>query len=414
MKELIYSKFSNERDRKFSIRTDIYEEEGKRFVKKAAVYPEGQAHVKNLLRWYQELDKLYENMTFSCNVCTEEADGMWFEYVEGGTLEEYLDALIAEDKISETKQHLASYLKCVKKAFSIQKFEMTEVFQQVFGEQSLPEGFFSAAVTNIDMVCSNLVLGDSRVVLDYEWTFDFPIPVEFVLYRIIFYYLQTHREEEVEKLVSLYEEFGITEDLKTIFADMEQCFQGYIEGSHIPMRNMFDDMTPGIKGVQQDGHGNGKLQVYFSSGDGYSEEDSVRLSIKNHIAVHSISLPTGCKELRIDPGDEACAVKIQKLALDGRNIDLSNLQIPEGVLSGEWIYIAKADPNIGGILVPESAKKLEVELEIYPGNEMLLRNTVDKINEMQVQVQKLERLKKTKWWKMYQVYRKVMKKNHGQ
>ena len=35
MKELVYSKFSNERDRKFSIRTDIYEEEGKRFVKKA-------------------------------------------------------------------------------------------------------------------------------------------------------------------------------------------------------------------------------------------------------------------------------------------------------------------------------------------------------------------------------------------
>lgn len=408
MAELIYSKFSNERDRKFAIRTDIYEENGIRFVKKSAVYPEGAAHVKNMARWYQELDKLFEGAKFSCNVCTTEADNVRFEYVCGGTLEELLDSWLLDGKTEQVKKRLTEYLSEVKNAFSRENFAVTEEFKAVFGEVQLPEGLHCAPVTNIDMVCGNLILAETPVVLDYEWTFDFPIPAEYVLYRIIHYYEKTHRREEVQELLSLYEDFGITEELKNVFSVMEKNFQNYIKGNHVPMREMFGAMTPGLKGAQKDG--DGKLQIYFNLGQGYTEEDSVKLSIKNSLAQHEVVLPKGCTEVRIDPGDLACAVKVRKLAFDGKNVGLAAAAIAEGAVFGEWIYIAKFDPNISAVNVPANAKKLELELEIYPENEIVLKNTIQKMSEMNVQVQKLEKLKNTVLGKIYRKCRNLLKR----
>ena len=408
MAELIYSKFSNERDRRFAIRTDIYEENGERFVKKAAVYQEGLSHVNNLERWYQELGELYEKYPFSCNVCTLEKDGARFEYVTGITLEELLDFMLSDGNVEEAKKRLSEYLIDVKRALSQKNFVMTEEFAKVFGNVQLPEGFFCAPVTNIDMVCGNLVLAETPVVLDYEWTFDFPIPVEFVLYRIIHYYEKTHRPDEVQSFLSLYEEFGITEELKNVFSVMEKNFQAYIKGSHIPTREMFGAMTPGLKGAQKDG--DGKLQIYFSLGQGYCEEDSIKLAIKESLAQHIIDIPKGCTDLRIDPGDLACAVKVRKLAFDGSIGDLKTAAIAEGGVFGEWIYIAKFDPNISGIRVPADAGKLELDLEIYPENEIVLNHTIQKMNEMSVQVQKLEALKNTVFGKIYRKCRNLIKR----
>ena len=54
MKQIIYSKFSNERNYRFAIRTDICEDEnGQRSVRKVCSCPEGQLHMTELYRWYQ-------------------------------------------------------------------------------------------------------------------------------------------------------------------------------------------------------------------------------------------------------------------------------------------------------------------------------------------------------------------------
>ena len=55
MREVIYSKFSNERARAFSTRTDLIEEDGKREVIKTALYPEGEEHIRRLADLYPVL-----------------------------------------------------------------------------------------------------------------------------------------------------------------------------------------------------------------------------------------------------------------------------------------------------------------------------------------------------------------------
>ncbi len=81
-------------------------------------------------------------------------------------------------------------------------------------------------VSNIDMICDNVVMTRPYTLLDYEWTFEFPVPCEFVLYRIIHYYIQTHKVREVLNAAGFYEKFGISEVMRTSFSRMESGFRG--------------------------------------------------------------------------------------------------------------------------------------------------------------------------------------------
>ena len=69
MAEIIYSKYSNERSRRFAIRTDILEENKKRWLQKKALYPEGKEHMDNLASWNSRLNAVYEKVPFVCNKC---------------------------------------------------------------------------------------------------------------------------------------------------------------------------------------------------------------------------------------------------------------------------------------------------------------------------------------------------------
>lgn len=399
MTEIIYSKFSNERDRKFAVRTDILEEDGRRFVKKSAVYPEGKQHETNMLRWYEALSKMYEKAPFTCNLCEKGENGVFFEYVNGKTLEEALDELLAADRVQEAQEHLIKYASIVQELHSQDTFEMTEEFRKVFGDiQEEPQGSLwkewkCAKITNIDLVCGNLILAEKPVAVDYEWTFDFPIPALFLVYRIIFYYGKTHVHRVCVDVDAVFEKFGITEKEKMIFAEMEKHFQSYICGAHIPMREMYDDMTPGLTELRQQEEGS--LQIYFSFGQGFSEENSMRIRMNGQRVERLVSVPEKCTEIRLDPGDFACAVRIEALSFENMDVNLAQCVIPEGAVYGNWVYIAKEDPNICGIAVPEGAKILKIVMQVFPENEDVLKNTVAQLNQMQNKIDALEKWKQT-------------------
>lgn len=396
MTEIIYSKFSNERDRRFAVRTDILDENGRSFVKKSALYPEGKQHETNMLRWYEELSNLYEKAPFTCNFCEKGEDGVFFEYIDGKTMEEALDELLAADRVQEAQEHLMKYASIVQELHSQDAFEMTEEFRKVFGDiQEEIQGnlWKCAKITNIDLVCGNLILAEKPVAVDYEWTFDFPIPALFLVYRIIFYYGKTHVHRECVDVDAIFEKFGITEKDKMIFAEMEKNFQSYICGTHIPIREMYEDMTPGLSEICQQEEGT--LQIYFSFGEGFSEENSMRIRMNGQRVERLVPVPESCTEIRLDPGDFACAVRIEALSFENTDVNLAHCVIPEGAVYGNWVYIAKEDPNICGIAVPEGAKILKVVMQVFPENEDVLKNTVAQLEQMQNKIDALEKWKQT-------------------
>ena len=73
-------------------------------------------------------------------------------------------------------------------------FDRTPEFAEVFGEGKLPEGIPCAAVSDVDMIFSNIFVESGKAaadsawtVIDYEWTFAFPIPKKYLIYRAIYF-----------------------------------------------------------------------------------------------------------------------------------------------------------------------------------------------------------------------------------
>ena len=68
--EVVYSKFSNERDQQFALRTDICEPgQYERYVRKLPIVPKAEEHVKNLERIQRELNTIYEKEGIELNNC---------------------------------------------------------------------------------------------------------------------------------------------------------------------------------------------------------------------------------------------------------------------------------------------------------------------------------------------------------
>ena len=91
MKELIYSKFSNERNRAYAIRTDIFMDGDNRYVRKTPAYPEARQHLARMVKLQEILNSEYSEAGFVCNKCHMDGDDLWLEYVNAKTLEETID-----------------------------------------------------------------------------------------------------------------------------------------------------------------------------------------------------------------------------------------------------------------------------------------------------------------------------------
>ena len=415
MAELIYSKYSNERSRRFSIRTDILEENGQRVVKKKAMYPEGKKHVENLFLWQEKLREPYAKVGYVCNECQKTEEGVTLAYVQAETLEERLDALLGMGETEQASGLLEKYLKKIESIYSGEIFVYTEEFEKIFGKADLDSEEPCAAVTNIDMVCQNLIMEETPVVLDYEWTFDFPVPGRFVLYRVIHYYLDAHAARSVLNGEEFYEKFGISAKLRETFSKMEEAFQKYITGEHTPMREMFADMSPGVA-VMRPVHRE-ILQVYFSFGQGYHEEDSAKIHYADGKVSCEVDLPCGCLDVRIDPGDHPCMVKLGCMSFDGEEIKIDNAMVPGGKIFGEWIYIPGEDPAIWPLAVPKGARKLIIACEIYADASARIQKYMEQEEEncrlkakVQRQARTIEDMENTKVWKIYRKYRQSVER----
>lgn len=412
MDEIIYSKYSNERSRSFAIRTDILEGANGLYVEKKALYPEGQNHVEGIFRWYEELTEAYKEIGLYCNRCEKADEGIRLEYLEGQTLEEALDDLLEKGNTEAARAKLHDYLLLVKKLYDKEPFQATEAFGNVFGKEKAPEGMTCAGLTNIDMVCENVVLTQPPSILDYEWTFDFPVPCQFVLYRIIHYYINTHSVREILKEEDFYREFGITEEMKEYFGEMEVHFQEYLTQGHIPMREMFASMTPGVGNVEL--AAGEQLQIFFMTDGGYQPENSRSWPILNNRISCTVELPEECPMLRIDPGDQPCAVHLEKVLFDGKPASLKGAITPEGVISGKWAYLAKNDPNIVNLPVPEGAKKFTISMEVYPGTRELVAAACETGRENRMLKTRLSKVPKIIWSmrnsKVWDLYKKYLNK----
>lgn len=231
MKQVQYVKYNKMRREAFQIKTQIVWENGVRYVEKIAIRPEGGAHIRRFVQSYEQLSRIFTRVTFLKPELTGE--GMRYDYLTGDTLDERLAGRIAAGEKPEAVlgDALAELLSV--KEGSLAPFEKTDRFTEVFGtvktmeDQALP-------ISNIDMLFENIMIepGDRWVCMDYEWVFDFPVPVNYVRYRTLVYFYRKHENLFAGRLdqTGLLERCGITRPMAIQFMKMEKGFQAYVHG----------------------------------------------------------------------------------------------------------------------------------------------------------------------------------------
>ena len=360
----VYSKFSNERSSEFALRTDICKEGKKdRFVRKVPTETTAEKHVRNLESLSREMARIYAKEGLELNQCILEKQGVRLEFLKGKTLEEHLDALVEQGRNEEAEKLLFRYVEKVRRIHSGEAFYKTPEFVKVFGNVSQEGTLSCSGISNIDLIPANILIDNDRIsVIDYEWTFRFPI-----------------------------------------------------KGSHVPLLDMYEDVSPGkvdvlsyyeqlrIAGAER------KLQVFYDRGNDFNESDSAVYPMAKTGLSLKIPISKDAKRLRLDPGEAAGGLLLHRLAFDdgSKAVFYSN-----GFDMGDGrYYFGAGDPQF--IIEHVQGKTLDIEIEVLKEQEAreefwqkFSQVSSQKEQEIQRLNQKIQQMENTKVWKLYRSIKK--------
>ncbi len=379
---IIYTKFSNERSRETSLRTDILlDEKGEKKVRKMASYPEGKAHIASIAKHGEELEQLFKDTDIRVNhVLTSDAreGSVTLEFITGErNLEQKLSGMLRAGKREEAFAILQE-LTGKMRQLATEDFRMTEEFVEYFGHQSFigaetqeEEGsngrkLLCMPVTDLDMVAENFVVDDGLTLIDYEWTVDFPVPVDFVIFRTWHYFFARLMSDEVEQ--ELLAGVGFTNEQARQFLDMEQHYQNKVEGRHVPLRSMYTRISPGLRDMKAEmnlDRDKGSVSIgslsWSMTGD-FTDVQSVPVVFREEAdgtfaVTMDLTDAAGAKALRWDPLEgQLCRFTLEQTTSLGLAVLTPENGFREGGVDSFWTM----DPvyRIGGDL--EGAKELTI------------------------------------------------------
>ena len=360
MEKLIYTKYSNERSTRFAIRTDIYEDEqGRRCVRKYADTETARPHIEHIQTVYKQMQTQFVGSRFVPNKAELHQEYIEFEYVEGETLEKQLDAYLAADDQEGFAALVNTYADEVRRVYGVSgtteiaiadteaarevgttdagiahenaeadtatgtAHEDTSAYAETFGTVTLPTPVPMAQGVDIDLIFANIIVtGDTWTAIDYEWTFDFAAPVDFLLWRAGKVYLENYANRACISEEQMNTLLGVAQANVDAYRQMELYFlQQYCYRGRSDLYELYGTMGQYVAKVKPedilrgDEDGTTQIQIFYDTGHGFSEEESDKLHIypdeKGEFHLQH-KLPANLQKLRIDPGERACVIQVWK------------------------------------------------------------------------------------------------------
>ena len=292
--ELLFLKYSVERDEKYRIRTEIVKKsDGTKIVRKVPYTEAAKAHVEKIKHWEAVLGEQYKSAGVSVNKCTLTEKGAEFEFLKGETLEDVLDEYLAKGDLTGFVGEIQKY---------------TEKLEQLLNPNA----------NNIDLIFSNIILIDGKWnVIDYEWTFEAEVPLKFILHRAIVLYCEQKKHLNV-KSSDICRMLGITEVEQEKFLEWEHQLQLRLLGDTKTMDALQYEYAGKIidmKELLYRAH-QPEMKIYQDFGQGFSEENSYMLEVKDDFYGRrrfTLNVPQGVTALRLDPCEDPCMVTVNRI-----------------------------------------------------------------------------------------------------
>lgn len=355
--DTVYSKYSNDRQKKYSIRTDITNDGNSRKAVKIAVSAEATEHIRNIENAYRLLCDKYVGSELSICPCSINEDTVEFPFLNGETLENVLDEyLVAGD--------MEGFNRLLHKFYEIAKYNA------------------DMEVSDFDLIFGNILIdGDNWQLIDYEWTYERAQEPADVLKRALFCYMLgggLRKSLDMQLILrTITGEPEVSWDEEALWAS-ETDFQESVTGGHLSLSQMRDsihnEVLPLTSAIARFKENTIKeqAQVYYDPGTGFSEELSefVALGNKGNAKVLSYALNGNVQKLRIDPCMEPCIVNVIRIAVGDKEYPVKKLKISGKSLGKSGFVFADNDPNF------------TIDLKKYAGaTELVFEYEITKISE---------------------------------
>ena len=170
-----FVKINSERKPEFQTTTIIYSDT----VSKYPISNNALNHVKKMS---EESESRFGKIKYLKCDC---AKGCSYEYLQVNSLKDLINDAINENDTNRFFNLIQDYYE----ALLFNSYETdsyaSDNFLSIFKRKS-KEKFHCHVKSNIDMDFSNIfIIDDEYVAVDYEWVFNFPIPIEYIFYRTI-------------------------------------------------------------------------------------------------------------------------------------------------------------------------------------------------------------------------------------
>ena len=213
MDKVIFSKINDKYIPEYQLSTKIIKVDNNIVVRKYALSNKSIKHLNNIFQSYSMLCQIYGD---SVNICPvkQKQDFIEFEYIDSSYAytKLFLDAVSNKD-INKFFKIFDDYLALVfSKNNEYIDFYITEEYENLFGklDDKIIESnsLKSLQFTPFDMTVNNLLVKDNHIYfIDYEWFFNFPIPVDLFYYHLIYIINIVCNLKDFIELENLYNRF---------------------------------------------------------------------------------------------------------------------------------------------------------------------------------------------------------------
>ncbi len=315
--KILYTKYSNDRAASFRISTQIVERDGKKIVRKSAMEESARPHVLAMKKHEIAMNEMFSGTKFKANkILASGDDFVDFEYLEGTSYDQILDGYLKNKDIDGFYSAARIFFDELDKLATVD-FHANEKSNEIFGENAFVDGEKALPVGNIDQIFQNVIVDSDGNwnVIDYEWTFDFAIPVKYIKYRSLLNFFNNQSRSRFFPSYTGYEGGAINQNEADNYFNIEvNGFQKWIGNarflsiSQIIRKEILNPYKVELSDY---------IDVFYDTGKGFNGDEK---DVFYQFPI-TVNARDDLKSLRIDPSNHCCIVK--DISIKSENTDLS-------------------------------------------------------------------------------------------
>lgn len=320
---VLYVKMNRQRKEQYQIMTKIMEQDGRKYVVKEAMTEEAVPFLKD----FSQRGEISHNNKY-VNLQSEYKDGsVSYRYLYGRSMEYRIRECMKEQNAEKIEKILDDFYDNYFAEKKEVEMYQGEEFCQVFGNYPGKSYYECVSPANVDVICTNIIQeGKKDLIIDYEWIFDFPVPVAFIMWRMLHeLYICLPKLEKICPKTKIMEKYDIQKSDREIFLNWSKHFAYEYVGCDFLNKFAKPRIPVHFNEIVQtyDQKQTAASKLYYEVGKGLAEDQVITkdINLENEVfkVTFDLSKIQGITALRWNPyGGRMFSIEIDAIDSDRR------------------------------------------------------------------------------------------------